>query len=63
MLAIEDLRKERIQGRGSLGDEQTSPFARAKTRKILSPSIFFEVTSEATQPSVASGCHAFVPTS
>jgi hypothetical protein len=44
-------------------DRQTSPFARAKTKKTLSPSTFFEVTSEATQPSVASGCQAFVPTS
>lgn len=45
------------------GGHLTSPFASVKTSVILSPFADFEVTSEATQPSVASGCHAFVPTS
>ena len=41
----------------------TSPFSSANTNFTLSPSTTFFVTSEATQPSVWSGCHAFVPTS
>lgn len=41
----------------------TSPFSRVKTSFTLSPSTDLWETSEATQPSVASGCHALVPTS
>lgn len=41
----------------------TSPLASWKTSVTFSPSMFFCSTSEATQPSVASGCQALVPTS
>lgn len=41
----------------------TSPLSRVKTSFTLSPSTDLCETSEATQPSVASGCHALVPTS
>lgn len=43
--------------------EHTSPFSSLKTSFTLSPAICFSVTSEATQPSVVSGCHARVPMS
>ena len=57
MHRLEDRFLEGKQGK------QTSPFARAKISIILSPFAVFETTSDATHPSVASGCHAFVPTS
>lgn len=41
----------------------TSPLASWKTSVTLSPSRFFCSTSEATHPSVTSGCQALVPTS
>jgi hypothetical protein len=41
----------------------TSPFASSNSSVILPPSSVLDMTSDATQPSVASGCHAFVPTS
>lgn len=46
-----------------VGKLRTSPFSSLKVKITLSPSTCFFVTSEATQPSVASGCHALVPTS
>lgn len=42
---------------------RTSPFSSVKTSVTLSPAICLSVTSEATQPSVVSGCHARVPMS
>lgn len=45
------------------GCGSTSPFSRVKTSVTLSPAICLSVTSEATQPSVVSGCHARVPMS
>lgn len=44
-------------------ERRTSPLSRAKTSLTLSPSMVFWLTSEATQPSVWSGCQALVPTS
>lgn len=41
----------------------TSPFSSVKTSVTLSPATCLSVTSEATQPSAVSGCHARVPTS
>ena len=43
--------------------QRTSPFSSLKTSFTLSPAICLSVTSEATQPSVVSGCHARVPMS
>jgi hypothetical protein len=40
---------------------RTSPFSSWKTSLTLSPSIFLSTSSEATQPSVGSGCQARVP--
>ncbi len=42
---------------------RTSPFCSLNTRATLGPRTSFLTTSEATQPSVASGCQALVPTS
>ena len=41
----------------------TSPLSSLKTSLALPPSTDLLTSSEATQPSVASGCHALVPTS
>jgi hypothetical protein len=41
----------------------TSPFSSLNTSFTLSPAICLSETSEATQPSVVSGCHARVPMS
>lgn len=47
----------------SIGVKQTSPFSNVNTSCTLSPSTNFSVTSDATHPSVGSGCQARVPTS
>lgn len=54
---------QRQQHRGFLISKRTSPFSNWKTSDALSPLTVLLTTSEATQPSVASGCHALVPTS
>jgi hypothetical protein len=48
---------------GGADGGHTSPLSSLKTSLTLSPSICFSETSEATQPSVTSGCHARVPMS
>ena len=45
------------------GGTLTSPFARRNRSLTLSPLTSRFSTSEATHPSVGSGCHARVPTS
>jgi len=42
---------------------RTSPLSNWKTSETFEPSTVFLITSEATQPSVGSGCQALVPTS
>jgi hypothetical protein len=53
----------RIIARGPEVREHTSPFSSWKTRLAFSPLIVLLTSSDATQPSAASGCHALVPTS
>lgn len=55
-----------VAGQQADGDGEllhTSPFSSWKTSLALVPSIVLLISSEATQPSAASGCHALVPTS
>ncbi len=48
---------------GQQKGEPTSPLSSLKLKITLEPLTVFLTTSEATQPSVVSGCHALVPTS
>lgn len=41
----------------------TSPFSSWNSSKTFDPFIDLLMTSDATQPSAVSGCHALVPTS